>query len=392
MLTDTSIKALKPKLHQYKLSDSNGLYLLIKPSGQKFFRFDFKFDGKRQTLSIGIYPQISLKAARQKVVEAKASIKDGITPMVKNKTNQAVNTFGVIATEWINKQKTVWKDTHTATVQQRIKDYILPALGDKEIATITTPEILSALRDIENRGIFETAHRVKQVVGQIFRYAIITGRADRDPSSDLRGALTPVKAKNFATITEPKEIGGLLRAIDGYSGSYIVKCALQFAPLVFVRPRELRHAEWKEFDFKNALWKIPAEKMKMGRVHIVPLATQAMANLEALKMATGSDRYLFPSIRTTSRPMSENTINAALRRMGFEKTEMTGHGFRAMASTLLYENGFESQIIEMQLAHAETNSVRAAYNHAQFLEKRKNMIQWWADYIDSLKVSLLDIH
>jgi len=392
MLTDTSIKALKPKLHQYKLSDSNGLYLLIKPSGQKFFRFDFKFEGKRQTLSIGIYPQFSLKAARQKVVEAKSSIKDGISPIVKNKTKQAVNTFGVIATEWLNKQKTVWKDTHTATVQQRIKDYILPALGDKEIATITTTEILSALRDIENKGIFETAHRVKQVVGQIFRYAIITGRADRDPSSDLRGALTPVRTQNFATITDPKEIGGLLRAIDGYSGSYIVKCALQFAPLVFVRPGELRHAEWKEFDFKNALWKIPAEKMKMGRVHIVPLSTQAMAILEALKRVTGSDRYLFPSIRTTARPMSENTINAALRRMGFEKTEMTGHGFRAMASTLLYENGFESQIIEMQLAHAEQNAVRAAYNHAQFLEKRKNMIQWWADYIDSLKVSLLDIH
>jgi len=392
MLTDTSIKALKPKLHQYKLSDSNGLYLLIKPSGQKFFRFDFKFEGKRQTLSIGIYPQFSLKAARQKVVEAKSSIKDGISPIVKNKTKQAVNTFGVIATEWLNKQKTVWKDTHTATVQQRIKDYILPALGDKEIATITTTEILSALRDIENKGIFETAHRVKQVVGQIFRYAIITGRADRDPSSDLRGALTPVRTQNFATITDPKEIGGLLRAIDGYSGSYIVKCALQFAPLVFVRPGELRHAEWKEFDFKNALWKIPAEKMKMGRVHIVPLATQAMAILEALKRVTGSGRYLFPSIRTTSRPMSENTINAALRRMGFEKTEMTGHGFRAMASTLLYENGFESQIIEIQLAHAEQNSVRAAYNHAQFLEKRKNMMQWWADYIDSLKVILLDIH
>lgn len=240
------------------------------------------------------------------------------------------------------------------------------------------------MRRIESRGVLETAHRVLQQCGQVFRYAVATGRAERDPSTDLKGALPPVKVKHHASIVEPKLIGELLRAISRYSGSFITASALRFAPLVFARPGELRRAEWTEFDLDKAEWRIPASKMKMASTHIVPLSKQAMAIVEALKPVTGSGKYLFPSIRTATRPMSENTINAALRRLGYSGDEMTGHGFRSMASTLLNEQGWNRDAIERQLAHSERDGVRAAYNYAEYLPERREMMQAWADYLDEL--------
>ena len=244
---------------------------------------------------------------------------------------------------------------------------------------------MAVLRRIEDRGVLETAHRVKQICGQVFRYAIATGRAERDPSADLRGALSPTKPKRMSTITDPKQVGELLRAIDGYEGHLITRCALRLAPLVFVRPGELRHAEWLEINLENAEWKIPAGKMKMRSSHIVPMATQAVELLKEVEPLTSRSRYVFPSLRTAERPMSNNTVLAALRRMGYAKDEMSGHGFRAMASTILHEQGWASDVVERQLAHAERNSIKAAYNHAQHLPERRKMMQAWADYLDSLK-------
>ena len=278
-----------------------------------------------------------------------------------------------------------WAERHAFTVIRRLELNIFPWLGNRPVKLITAPELLSVLRKIEGRGAIETAHRIKQVCGQIFRYAIATGRAERDPSADLRGALASTKPKSMAAITDPKKIGGLLRAIDGYDGHITTKCALRLAPLVFVRPGELRHAEWTEIDLEKAEWKIPAHKMKMKLPHIVPLSRQAVEVLMEIKPITDDGRYIFPSLRSTVRPMSNNTVNAALRRMGYAKDEMTGHGFRAMASTILHEQGWPSDVIERQLAHSEGNSVKAAYNHAQHLPERRKMMQEWADYLDALK-------
>ena len=261
---------------------------------------------------------------------------------------------------------------------------IFPWIGNRPIKDITAPELLATLRRMESRGALELAHRMREYCGMVFRYAVATGKAERDPSGDLRGALAPVKTKHHASVTDPKKIGELLRAIDGYTGSFMTKCALQLAPLVFVRPGELRTAEWAEFDLDAAEWRIPGEKMKMRDKHIVPLSKQAVEILRSIHPLTGSGRYVFPSVRTTARPMSENTVNAALRRLGYEKNEMTGHGFRSMASTLLHEQGWPHEAIERQLAHAERNKVSAAYNYAEHLPKRREMMQAWADYLGRL--------
>jgi integrase len=298
---------------------------------------------------------------------------------------QHENSFEAIAREWHEKYSASWAKSHAKKIIRRLELYIFPWIGTRPITEITPPELLSVLRKIESRGILETAHRVQQNCGRVFRYAIATGRAERDPSADLRGALAPAKHERMATITDPKKIGELLRAIDGYDGTPVAKCALKLAPLVFVRPGELRKAEWDEIDLEKAEWRIPAKKMKMKDPHIVPLSTQAVEILDEIHPITGKGRYVFPSIRTHLRPMSNNTILAALRRLGYTKEEMSGHGFRAMASTLLHEQGWESDVIERQLAHAERNSIKAAYNHAQHLQERKKMMQAWADYLDNLK-------
>jgi len=389
-LTDTAIRKAKPQSKQYKLTDEKGMYLLVNNAG-KYFRLDYRFAGKRKTLALGVYPDVKLVEAREKRDAAKKMIASGIDPAQTRKVQksiqieQAGNSFEAVAREWHGKYSSNWAASHATKIIRRFELYIFPWLGSRPIAEITPPELLAVLRKIESKGTLETAHRAQQNCGQVFRYAIATGRAERDPSADLRGALTPAKHGRMATITEPKKIGELLRAINGYEGTPVVKCALKLAPFVFVRPGELRHAEWSEIDLDSAEWRIPAEKMKMKDPHIVPLSSQAVEVLCEILPITGKGRYVFPSVRTNSRPMSENTVLAALRRMGFTKEEMSGHGFRAMASTVLHEQGWPSDVIERQLAHAERNSIKAAYNHAQHLPERSKMMQAWADYLDTLK-------
>ncbi len=389
-LTDTAIRNAKPREKQYKLSDEKGMYLLVNKVG-KYFRLDYRFGGKRKTLALGVYPEVKLAAAREKRDEARSLIANGVDPVLYKKETktmqkeQAVNSFEAISREWHTGKKHIWTEGHANKILRSLELNVFPWFGKREAASITAPDLLAVLRRIEDRGALDTAHRVKQICGQVFRYAIATGRAERDPSADLRGALPPVKQQHMATITDPKKIGELLRAIDGYEGHLITRCALRLAPLVFVRPGELRHAEWGEVDFEKAEWKIPAVKMKMRSIHIVPLSKQALAIFKEIKPLTGHGRYVFPTLRSSERPMSNNTISAALRRMGFAKEEMSGHGFRSMASTRLHEQGWPTDVIERQLAHAETNKAKAAYNHAQHLPERRKMMQEWADYLDQLK-------
>jgi len=368
-----------------KLSDGDGMYLLLTPTG-KYWRFDYRFAGKRKTLALGVYPDVSLKRAREKRHEARTSIANRVDPAMQRKaTKQAeANSFEAVAREWYEKQKPTWKPNHSRTVISRLERDVFPWLGSTPIADIEAPALLGLLRRIENRGAVETAHRIKSICGQVFRFAIATGRAQRDPVPDLKGALRSVKAGSMATITEPKRVGELMRAIQGFTGTFQVQCALQIAPYVFVRPTELRHAEWCEFNLDDAVWTIPASKMKMGRPHIVPLANQVVAILRELQPFSGDNKYLFAG-RDKTRPMSDGTINVCLRRLGFEKKEICGHGFRGMASTLLHGQGWKSDIIERQLAHIEGNSVKAAYNHAEYLPERIKLMQHWADYLDGLR-------
>lgn len=393
-LTDTVIRNAKPKEKPYRLFDAGGLYLEIAPSGGKWWRLKFRINGKEKRISLGVYPEISLKGARERRDEKRKLLANGVDPGEHRKAEKASkaqlggNTFEVIAREWFAKFSTQWVASHSDKILRRLERDIFPWIGSRPIGEISALELLASLRRIENRGALETAHRAQQNCSQIFRYAIVTGRAERDPAADLRGALPPAKERHHASITDPKAIGGLLRAIEGYSGSFVTQCALRLAPLVFVRPGELRKAEWSEIDFENAEWRIPAERMKMREMHIVPLSTQALAVLRDLHALTGRGEYVFPGARTNQRPMSENTVNGALRRLGFEKDEMTGHGFRSMASTLLNEQGWNRDAIERQLAHAERDTIRAAYNYAEHLPERRRMMQAWANHLDALRDSL----
>jgi integrase len=386
-LTDTAIRNAKPKDKPYKLADEKGLFLLVNPNGSRWWRLKFRIGGKEKLLSLGVYPAVSLKEARDKRDEARKLIAQGVDPCAQRKATRAAEaeTFEAIAREWLAKFGPSWTPEHAERITRRFERNVFPWIGARPVREVTAPELLAVLRRIEERGALDTAHRAHQNCGQVFRYAVATGRAERDPSADLRGALPPVNDKHHASITDPKAIGALLRAMEGYQGSFVVRCALRLAPLVFVRPGELRGAEWSEIDFEKAEWRIPASKMKMREQHIVPLSVQALAILRELHPLTGAGRYLFPSERTADRPISENTVNAALRRLGYAKDEMTGHGFRSMASTLLNEQGWHRDAIERQLAHAERNAVRAAYNYAEHLPERRRMMQAWADYLDGLK-------
>lgn len=395
-LSDIKIRALKAGIKPdgtttskaYRVTDEKGLYLEVKPTGSKLWRFKYRFVGKEKLLSVGIYPDVSLKQAREQRDQLRKQIANGVDPSNIRKAEKLSNagqlSFEFVAREWHQKFRHRWSEKYALNTINRLEREVFPFIGSKNINDIKAPELLAVLRRMESRGILETAHRVHQKCGQIFRYAVATGRAERDPSTDLKGALPPVKVKHHASIIEPQQIGGLLRAINGYSGSFVTVCALRLAPLVFVRPGELRHAEWAEFDLEKAEWRIPAEKMKMASVHVVPLSKQAITVIETLKPLTGSGKYLFPSIRTTTRPMSENTVNGALRRLGYTGDEMVGHGFRSMASTILNEQGWNRDAIERQLAHSERDGVRAAYNYAEYLPERKRMMQAWADYLDGL--------
>ena len=390
-LTDATIKNLKPEDKPKKYSDGGGLYLHVYPTGSKLWQMAYRFNGKGKTLSFGAYPAIGLKDARDKREDAKKLLANGVDPGEHKKAVQAAihaesqNTFEVIAREWYNKQEKIWAKSHAVTVIAKLTNYVFPLLGSKPINTITAPALLEVIRRIEAKGTIETAHRTMQVCGQVFRYAIATGRTERNITADLRGALTPIKSGNFASITDPKEIGHLLRDIDNYNGNIVIKAALRLMPYVFVRSGELRGAEWTEIDFDKAEWRIPASRMKMKVEHIVPLSNQAVEILKELRPYTSHSKYIFPSLRAKTLYISDVALLNALRQMGYDKETMTIHGFRHMASTRLNNHGYNGDWIEMQLAHSERNKSRKAYNQAEYLSMRRRMMQEYADYLDRLK-------
>ena len=389
-LTDTAIRKTKPSDKPIKLADGGGLYLLLNPNSSRWWRWDYRHLGKRKTLSMGTYPDTGLADARAKRDDARKLLAAGVDPSEHRKATRAAseeragNSFEVVAREWLGKRN--WVDSYKVKVLAWFTNDVFPWVGGRPVASLTAPDFLKIARRVEDRGAIESAHRILQNCGQVMRYAIATGRADRDPVADLRGALPASPDKHHAAITEPKAVGALLRAIDAYEGSFITRCALQLAPLTFVRPGELRHAEWSEIDLDSAEWNLPAEKMKMREPHLVPLADQTIAILRELQPLTGRGRYVFPSARGPKRPMSNNAVLSALRRMGFDKDEMSGHGFRAMARTILDEVlNFRPDFIEHQLAHAVRDPNGRAYNRTSHLPERRKMMQAWADYLDTLK-------
>ena len=390
-LSEVKVRTVKPQEKDFKLFDGGGLFLLVTKSGGKLWHFKYRFDKKEKKLALGAYPEISLIDARRRLDEARSQLAHGIDPGAirkaqKQAKTESTETFEIIAREWHDRFTPSWNSRHAKGLLKRLERDVFPYLGAMPIKEIKATELLKVLRRVESRGALESTHRIRAICGQVFRYAIATGRAERDPAADLRGALPTVQTINRAAITEPVKVGELLRAIDGYQGGFVVQCALKFAPLVFVRPGELRHAEWSEIDYENAEWNIPAGKMKMKEPHLVPLSQQAIEILKEIKNLTGASRYVFPSGRSFDRPMSDNAILAALRRMGYEKSEMSGHGFRAMARTILDEVlHVRPDYIEHQLAHAVRDPNGRAYNRTSHLAERKNMMQTWADYLDGLK-------
>lgn len=390
-LTDVSIRNAKAGDKTVKLFDERGLYLEISPSGGKWWRLKYRFDGKEKRLSLGVYPDVGLKEARERRDAARKLVADGVDPSENRKAqksakaDRAANSFEVVTREWFAKYASTWVDYHGDRILKRLERDIFPWIGGRPIADITAQELLSVIRRIEGRGAVETAHRALSNCGQVFRYAVATGRADRDPSGDLRGALAPAKGGHMAATTEPQRLAEILRAMDGYEGTLIVKCALRLAPMIFVRPGELRKAEWTDFDLETAEWRYLVTKTQTQ--HIVPLCSQALEILRELQPLTGNGRYVFPSARSSARPMSDNAVLAAMRRMGIPKEEMSGHGFRAVARTILDEVlGVRPDFIEHQLAHAVRDPNGRAYNRTAHLPERRKMMQQWADYLDMLKV------
>jgi len=400
MLTEVKIRTFKPSEKSVRLSDERGLYLEVTPNGGRWWRLRYRFGGKEKLISLGTYPDTGLRAARQRRDAARKLLETGVDPSEARRAEKAsnsqvaTNSFEAVAREWHATIHVAQVSSgHAARTLIRLEQDVFPWLGRLPIGEIKAPQLLQATRRVEARGAIETAHRVLQACGQVFRYAIATGRAERDPTPDLRGALKPVLVQHMAAITDPQRVGELLRAIEGYKGMPITRAALRLAPLVFVRPGELRKAEWSEFDLDAAVWRIPAARMKhtkqeklSGAPHVVPLSRQALAVVRELQPLTGHGRYVFPSPRTGERPMSDNGVLSALRRMGFPSDEMTGHGFRAMAHTLLAERlNVDEAVIEAQLAHAVKDALGRAYNRTEFLEQRRKMLQSWADYLDKLR-------
>ena len=391
-LTEIKIKSIKPEAKTKRYFDGGGMYLEVTPKGRKYWRYKYRFGGKEKRLALGVYPSVSLKLAREKLLEARQLLDRDIDPSQQKQDKKllrveaAQNSFRAISEEWVRKQASVWSEIHTSKVQRMLNKDLLPWLGTRPIAEITPRELLNVMRKLEDRGALESAKRTKQVAGQVFRYGVAIGVCERDPSQDLKGSLaTPVKTHR-AAVTEPKEVGRLLLALDGYDGSPTVQAALKLAPLTFVRPGELRHAEWSEIDWDAEEWKIPSHKMKARADHIVPLSKQSLEALKDIHPLTGHRQYIFPSGRSPKRPMSNNAVLAAMRRMDIPKEQMSGHGFRAMARTILDEVlGFRVDWIEHQLAHAVRDVHGRAYNRTAHLEGRKKMMQRWADYLDKLK-------
>lgn len=389
-LSDLAIRRARPAPKTQKLFDGGGLYLEVSPTGGRWWRLKYRFGGKEKRLALGVYPEVTLALARTRRDDARKLLAEGTDPGEKKKADAAAkaglaaNTFGAVAAEWM--QGRIWADTYRVKVEAWFANDVLPWIGSRPVTDLEAPDFLALARRMERRGAIESAHRVMQNCGQIMRYAIACGLAKRNPVADLRGALQPKPKRHYAAITSAEGLAPLLRAIDGYQGRFVTKCALSFAPLVFVRPGEMRAAEWAEFDLEEARWLIPADRMKMRVEHLVPLSAQAVKILRELQPLTGRGRYVFPSRHSAARPMSENTVNSALRRMGFEGDQMTGHGFRASARTILDEVlGFRPDIIEHQLAHTVRDPNGRAYNRTSHLAERRRMMQEWADYLDGLR-------
>ena len=390
-LTALKIKNTPPGAKPRKLADGLGLYLEIMPTDRRYWRLKYRYAGKENRLALGVYPEVSIKDARELRTAARKLLASNIDPSLHRRLTKisvrdaAGNSFEAVGREWFAKVEPQWARSHSCKVTRRLELYLYPYLGSRPVRHLSAMEVLNVLRRIEDDGLVETAHRVLHICDAVMRYAVVTGRADANPVGNLRGALRTVKEVHHATMLDPIKIGGLLRCIRGYKGSKVTRAALQLAPLLFVRPGELRKAEWSEIDLLKGVWRIPAEKMKMGSAHIVPLSSQSVAILNDMLHLTGSGQFVFPGVRSRKRPMSENTVNGALRNLGYGKEEITGHGFRSMASTLLNEMGFNRDFIERQLAHTERDSVRNAYNHAQYLAERTEMMQVWANHLDSLE-------
>lgn len=389
-LTDVSIRKAKPGERPIKLYDERGLYLEVAPSGGKWWRLKYRFEGKEKRLSLGVYPDVGLKEARERRDEARKLLANGVDPSVNRKAKKAAradqlaNSFEIVTREWLTKFASNWVDYNRDRIIRRFERDIFPWIGARPVAEITAPELLSVVRRIEARGALETSHRLLGACGQVLRYAVATGRAERDPSGDLKGALPPVQGRHMAATTDPKKFAEFLQAMDGYEGSLIVRCALRLAPLVFVRPGELRKAQWADIDLDSAEWHYLVTKTQTQ--HIVPLCTQAVAILKEIQPLTGKGLYVFPSARSSERPMSDNAILAAMRRMGIAKEEMSGHGFRAVARTIMDEvMGIRPDFIEHQLAHAVKDPNGRAYNRTAHLPERRKMMQQWGDYLDQLK-------
>ncbi|MDP3675980.1 MAG: integrase arm-type DNA-binding domain-containing protein [Novosphingobium sp.] len=395
-LSDTVIRNAKPGAKPSKISDEKGLFLLVQPSGGKLWRMKYRFAGKEQKLSLGRYPDVSLKEARKRRDEARIMIASGTDPAAAKREakleaqSEATDTFAAVADEYLAKCSREGREAVTINKSRWLANLFSPEVRDARIGSISPAQLLAALKVVEAKGHFETARRMRSLAGRIFRYAVATSRAEGDPSALLRGALTAPVVKHHSAVVDPKRVGELLVCIDEYSGSPLVALALKLTPHVFVRPGELRAAEWSEVDLDAAVWTIPAAKMKMRQAHRVALSAQAVAILESARALTAGQRYIFSSLHTGERPMSENTINVALRRMGFGKDEMTAHGFRAMASTLLNESGeWSPDAIELALAHDIGGTVRGTYHRGGHWEERKRMAQWWSDYLDQLRAGSL---
>lgn len=398
-LTANAVKHARPRDKDYKLSDRDGLYLLVKTTGIRYWRMNYRFGGQQRTLSFGRWPEILLGDAREMLLEARRQLAKGLDPLEQARLERiaksiaATNTFQAVAEEWLEKIEKEGLAPITLKKARWLLAQTYPALGRRPISEITAHELLLVLKKIEASKRYDTANRIRSTCSQVFRYAIATARAERDICSDLRGALVTPRTNHRAAITTAADAGALLRAVEDYEGNALTRIALRLLPHLFVRPGELRWAEWSEFDFDKAVWTIPDHKMKMRRPHAVPLSRQALAIIGEIEHDASYSGFLFPSLRALDRPMSDNTINAALRRLGFSKDQMTGHGFRAMAATLLNEMGiWNPDAIERQLAHADGNSIRRAYARGQYWEERVRMMQQWSDYIDQLRDGATILH
>jgi integrase len=393
MLNDLQVRRAKPKAKDFKLSDSKGLFLLVRPSGSKVWRYRWRRDGKERQVELGSYPLVSLKEARELHFEAQKAVKDGRDPAAEKRTLKAARkasfavTFDGVASEYVERIRRDGKSDATVLKLEWMRKHWLKSIGQRPIAEIKPPELLPTLQELETKGNLETARRVRAFASRVFRFAAATARCENDPAAILRGATSPPRSKPMAAILEPKRVGELLRQIDAYSGTAVVRLAMQLLPNVMSRPGELRNAEWTEFNLNEAIWTIPAARMKQRKTHRVPLSLQAIAILHDIKGLTGGGKYLLPAQwKGGRRPMSENTINAAFRRMGFSGSEMVSHGWRSIASTFLNESGkWRPDVVERALAHADNNAVRGIYNRGEYWGERVELAQWWSDYLDKLR-------